>query len=184
MTTTGHTLTGLAIGILFLPKRGTVKVNAIHLSAFAVFANIPDLPFCSWGHNRYDISHSIFLNLLLISIAAIFLMFLRKNRKGMWGTAVMAGAAIAWLSHLLLDSFYNHGKGVAIFWPFSQTRLSLPIPWLSVMNDIPPSVTPQIIRVLLAEIATFSPLVVLAILERKTGLMQRAIIYLPKMLRR
>jgi hypothetical protein len=31
-----------------------------------------------------------------------------------------------------LDSLYNHGHGVAIFWPLSDVRLALPIPWFAV----------------------------------------------------
>jgi hypothetical protein len=26
---------------------------------------------------------------------------------------------------------YIHGKGIAVFWPFSEARLALPLPWFA-----------------------------------------------------
>jgi hypothetical protein len=35
-----------------------------------------------------------------------------RTRTGGW--LVLAGGGVAWLSHLLLDTFYNHGLGLAM----------------------------------------------------------------------
>jgi hypothetical protein len=167
MTSVGHALTGIAIGIVCKPKNTSTKWTIIHLTIFAFLANIPDLPFPNWGHARYDISHSIFVTLLLITILVICLTFRRKMMQHIGGWQVIGGGALAWLSHLLLDSFYNHGYGIAIFWPFSKARLTLPIPWFSVVPSIPPPFTWPIIQILLIEFVSYFPLVLLAIGLRK-----------------
>jgi len=41
---------------------------------------------------------------------------------------------LAWYSHVLLATMYNHGRGIAIYWPVSRGRLSLAVPWFSTMN--------------------------------------------------
>jgi hypothetical protein len=73
------------------------------------------------------------------------------------------GGASAWLSHLLLDSFYNHGKGISIFWPFSKARLALPIPWFDLGVGSPA----HIMHVFLIEFLSYFPWLVLAILFRR-----------------
>ena len=118
MTQVGHLLTGAAIGVLCKPDRTPPKWLTAYFGAFLLLANIPDLPFKNWGHDRYDISHSIFVNLFLIAMLAALLLFWKHFRSKIGGWKVIAGGMAAWLSHLLLDSFYSHGYGVAIFWPF------------------------------------------------------------------
>ncbi len=122
----GHGLTGAALGLLATPAgagRGRLLATLV---AFAALANIPDLPLPGWGHSRYDISHSVFVNLPLALVLALALW----RWRGLRLRVTLLGAA-AWCSHLLLDSMYNHGKGVAIFWPLSAGRLALPLPWFS-----------------------------------------------------
>ena len=117
----GHGLTGAALGLLATPAgagRGRLLATLV---AFAALANIPDLPLPGWGHSRYDISHSVFVNLPLALVLALALW----RWRGLRLRVTLLGAA-AWCSHLLLDSMYNHGKGVAIFWPLSAGRLALP----------------------------------------------------------
>lgn len=166
MTQVGHALTGTAIGVICLPKYKSRRYQFIHFATFIALGLVPDFPFPSWGHDKYYISHSLFVNLLFI-VGFITLLALFKNiRAKIGGWMVITWGAAAWLSHLLLDSFYNHGKGVAIFWPFSKARLILPVPWLSVVKTPPPPITPELLRILLIEFITFSPLVILAILIR------------------
>lgn len=72
MTPIGHTLTGLAIGYLAIPRATPIKPKMLLLAAFAVAASVPDLPLPYWGHNRYDISHSILMTttgILLMELA-------------------------------------------------------------------------------------------------------------------
>ena len=46
----------------------------------------------------------------------------------------MVAWSIAWLSHLPLDSMYAHGQGIAIFWPFSDAHLAMPVSWFETLN--------------------------------------------------
>jgi hypothetical protein len=123
-----------------------------------VLANIPDIPLPSWGHARYDISHSIFVNLLLSMI--VLLAFGRFCGSG--GGRTVGLGIIAWFSHLLLDTFYNHGLGVGIFWPFSSATLAFPIPWFSVVKPVWPP-TMKVILTGLAEFASYAPLVLISL---------------------
>ena len=168
------------MGVLCLPQGATTKRTTIHLAVFVLLANIPDLPLKNWGHDSYLVSHSLFVNLLLIIVATIGLMALRSVRMKLGGWPVMVGGAIAWLSHLLLDSFYNHGHGIAIFWPFSAAHLTLPIPWFSTVTSLPPPITPEMIRILLIEFVCYLPFLLLAVLVRKIGIIQRMIRTAPK----
>jgi inner membrane protein len=174
MTSVGHTLTGIAIGVLCKPRNTSAKSTLAHLTIFAFLANIPDLPLPHWGHEQYRISHSIFVTLFLISILAIGFAFGQKMRQRVGGWMVIVGGALAWLSHLLLDSFYNHGYGIAIFWPFSNARLALPIPWFSVLPSIPPPFTWPIMRILCIEFISYFPLIILAIVLRQSKILQYA----------
>ena len=158
MLSTGHMLTGAAIGVLCKPEGVSKKWTRVYYGVFLLLSQVPDFPIKNWGHYRYGISHSIFVNLLLVVIVVVPLSFLR-DRIGGW--KVIVGGSIAWLSHLLLDSFYNHGRGVAIFWPFSKARLALPIPWFSAV--LVPFITVQRLEEYLIEFVCYFPLLLLAI---------------------
>lgn len=173
MTQVGHSITGIAWGVLFLPQNASTKQAVTRAVTFVLLANIPDLPIKNWSHEQYHVSHSVFVNLLLVAITVIALIFLRNARKRL-GWPVIASGILAWLSHLLLDSFYNHGYGIAIFWPFSDASLALPIPWFSTVKQLPPPVTPEMIRILSIEFVCYLPLFLLAVLMRKTEVIQRA----------
>jgi hypothetical protein len=80
------------------------------------------------------VSHSLFVNLaLMVGVFGLLIIFrVWRGQPGRWW--VLAGGAAAWLSHLVLDSFYSHGRGIRIFWPLSDAALSLPIPWFHVVR--------------------------------------------------
>ncbi len=162
MTQVGHVLTGAAIGVLCLPPHLSKRATGGYLVACALLANVPDFGFKNWGHDRYDISHSVFVNLLIILVLAAVLWLLPAVRARIGGGTIILGGVASWLSHLLLDSFYNHGLGIAIFWPFSAARLALPIPWFSVLNS-PLPITWQVVQVWAIELASFLPLLLLTI---------------------
>jgi len=162
MTEVGHALTGAAIGILCVPKKSNGKQRFLHITSFMLIATIPDWPFKNWGHDRYYFSHSFFVTLLFIWLLLITLFFSKKLRNKLGGWAVITGGSLAWLSHLLLDSFYNHGKGIAIYWPFSKARLALPIPWF----DVGTGSLAHLLHVFLVEFVSYFPLVLLALLIR------------------
>jgi membrane-bound metal-dependent hydrolase YbcI (DUF457 family) len=164
MTQVGHTLTGAAIGVLCLPRGSSATHKAIHIAAFALLANLPDLPFPGWSHDRYEISHSLFVNVLLIVLVAAGLFFMPRARAGLGGWQVAAAGALAWLSHLLLDTFYNHGGGLAMFWPVSEARLAFPIAWFSIVQGPPFPITPATWRIFAIEFAAYLPALLLAIL--------------------
>jgi membrane-bound metal-dependent hydrolase YbcI (DUF457 family) len=171
MTTVGHTLMGTAIGILCLPQRTSARWKASYFAVFVVLPNIPDLPFPHWGHARYNVSHSLFVNLLLCFIVVALLEGYPNIRHAIGDGKVLGGGVAAWLSHLVLDSFYNHGRGIAIFWPLSDAHLTLPIPWFSVVRF--PPLGHALLRECAIEFASFFPLVLLAYSLRRSGLFQR-----------
>ena len=174
MTQVGHSLTGLTIGLMCLPKDRSIRWRLYYFMSFIVLANIPDIPIKYWGHDRYGISHSLFVNLLFITMLFILLGVLKHIRTAIGNYRVMIGATFAWLSHLLLDTLYNHGNGLAMFWPFSQGHLALPVPWFSVVPNSPPPFTGQHLRIYLIEWMAYFPflLVVLGLrifLHHRTG---------------
>jgi membrane-bound metal-dependent hydrolase YbcI (DUF457 family) len=132
MTTVGHCLTGLCFASLVVPR--SWKRKGLAFTGFALVATAPDVPTPFWGHFNYQVSHSLFVNLAVVAAVAGLLLLPRARRSDTAWRWVVAGGAAAWMSHLLLDSFYSHGKGVRIFWPFSDAALNLPIPWFHVMR--------------------------------------------------
>jgi len=166
VTLVGHTLTGAAVGVAVLPKRAGWVHKILHQVVFMLLANLPDLPLVNWGHDKYFYSHSVFVNILFIIIGILFLTYSKNVCTKIGGWPTLAGGAIAWLSHLLLDSFYNHGKGVMIYWPLSTGRLILPIPWLAPVATVLPPYSPKTIQVFMIEFLTFAPFLLIAILIR------------------
>jgi hypothetical protein len=139
MTPVGHSLFGATLALAGRPSTASAKEAAALVLAAVVCANIPDFPLPGWGHERYRFSHSVFVGLAGILTVAIVLAILSRLRTLLGGWRSFLICAAAWLSHYLLDSFYNHGKGIAIFGPFSEARLNLPIPWFSIVGkDTPP----------------------------------------------
>ena len=76
-------------------------------------------------------------------------------------------SVLAWFSHLLLDSFYGHGLGVALLWPLSDARLALPIAWFETWRGMPPPLNGHTFRVAATEFLFYFPLVVLFLEGRR-----------------
>lgn len=165
MTPVGHVLAGVAIRVLCMPDFAHRHHRFKHLALFAGAATLPDWPFPGWGHARYDISHSLIVTIFSILLFAIVYSLTTSGRQGR-GWNFFACIALAWLSHLLLDSFYNHGYGVAIYYPFSQGRLILPVPWLSVAIDPRHPFTNDNLRIVFLECLTFSPWITVTLVMR------------------
>lgn len=135
MTPVGHSLTGLTILAAVAPPNWGLKKLIPAAGAFVVLANAPDLPVPGWGHDRYDISHSVFCTSLgVLVLWALYRGFCRISKADKLPRRIVAGAGAAWFSHLLLDSFYNHGLGVAVMWPFGNGRLNFPFPWFETLR--------------------------------------------------
>ncbi len=166
MTFVGHILTGSALGALLLPARLSRLGLAAGIGLLAFLACIPDLPLPGWGHDRYMVSHSIFINSGAVLAGWVGLCASGAMHKlpGTWLTA-LAGAG-AWMSHLLLDSFYNHAGGIRILWPLSQWRLKLPIPWFHTFY--PGSrLSPQNLQVMAIEAGFYGSLLALCLVARR-----------------
>ncbi len=114
MTTVGHSLIGLSFSALAMPFLDTPRAKVCLAFTCIALANLPDWPLPNWGHDAYRISHSLFMNsLILVSLAfVVSLIPLLRRAIHPW---VAVFVCLAWLSHLLLDSFYRHGHGVAVF---------------------------------------------------------------------
>jgi membrane-bound metal-dependent hydrolase YbcI (DUF457 family) len=166
MTQVGHILTGVACGMLSLPPSVSKTRCVIQLGVFAVLANIPDIPLPYWGHVRYDISHSVFVNLVVCVLVLKSLLWFRVFRDKRDDWRILGFGIAAWFSHLLLDTFYNHGGGVGIFWPFSTATVALPIPWFSVLLTPIWPLTAEGIRIGLTEFISYAPLVLMTLYIR------------------
>ena len=125
-------MTGLSLAVLTLPRAQSIRWYLLTGLCFVFFANVPDFSLPGWGHGAYHISHSVFVTLLLASLLAMLLL-LPTFRVSVGRRVVVAWSA-AWLSHMVLDSIYAHGRGIAIFWPFSDAHLAMPIPWFETLS--------------------------------------------------
>lgn len=164
MTIVGHSLMGLSLGALAVPNGWSRRAKLLAFGVLAILAGGPDLPIPSWGHSQYLISHSIFVNLGLVAGVATLAAALPRLRAALGGWPLVCAGAAAWLSHLLLDSFYSHGRGVRIFWPLSRDVLNLPIPWFGVLHvGIAPHAA---LRIFAVEFAFYGSLLGLCLLWR------------------
>lgn len=165
MTTLGHSLTGLSLAALTLPQGMRRRELLVIGHFYILFVNVPDLPLPGWGHDRYDVSHSLFVNALGVALVIGALAMWPPTRERL-GAAVLLGYAVAWLSHLLLDTLYGHGRGLAMFWPVSDAHLALPVPWFETF-DVEHPLSPRNGRVLAIEAAFYGALFGLALLVRR-----------------
>ncbi|HCN75957.1 MAG TPA: hypothetical protein DIT13_02035 [Verrucomicrobiales bacterium] len=163
MSPVGHSITGLALAALALP--GKAPRRWLGGAAFIAIANLPDWPLPGWGHDRYEISHSLFVNLALITTGALVWRSIPALRQALTARLILL-AACAWLSHLLLDSFYNHGKGLGIGWPLLEYRLNLPVPFFRIVDTSLALWNPRNLSVFAIELLAYSPLLALALRHR------------------
>jgi membrane-bound metal-dependent hydrolase YbcI (DUF457 family) len=176
MTPVGHTITGLAAAAAVFPSGLSRRRTAAGLAVIVLLANIPDLRIAGWGHYAYHISHSIFVTGGLIAIALLGLRVVSMCGGPRVPKYLLVGGAAAWLSHLLLDTLYAHGHGLAMFWPFSSWALALPVPLFSGLGSCRRVLTLPGLRTVAIEFLCFSPLlagvlVIRRILKPKTPVM-------------
>lgn len=165
MTPVGHTLAGMALGVLLLPPPQRSRRGFLKLAALGVIANLPDLPVSGWGHDEYAVSHSIFVNLALAGVG-IGLVFLARAANSRASGRLVLAALCAWMSHFLLDTFYAHGKGIGLFWPLSKAKVSLPIPIFETLGKYPRTIGWHMAPVFVTEFATYGLLFVAACVWR------------------
>ncbi len=152
------------MGALAIPRGWSRRPKLLAFGVFGLLAGGPDLPAPFWGHSQYLVSHSLFVNLGLIAGVVAFALAFPRLRAAPGGWPLLCAGAAAWLSHLLLDSFYSHGNGVRIFWPLSLDALNLPMPWFDVLHI---GVSPQVaLRIFAVELAFYGSLFGLCLLWR------------------
>jgi len=172
MTFVGHSLVGASLAQATIPAGASWKQWAFIVNLYVLLAFFPDFPLPGWGHFRYDFSHSLYVNLLLIVPAAAVIGY-RHSRKGVASYRLVAGGVVAWLSHFPLDAMYNHGRGVAIYWPFSAATLNLPLPWFATLDMSLPLTSCYNARVFLVEAIFYLPWFAAALLARQVWLRKR-----------
>jgi len=163
MTTVGHSLAGLSIAALTLPKGKSLMWYLLVGHFFVFFANVPDFPLANWGHASYQVSHSIFVTGLMASLMALLLFYPPFNRHV--GAKIVFWWSVTWLVHMVLDSMYNHGRGIGIFWPFSDAHLVMPVPWFETLTW--PPFTEHNRDVFLIEIVVYGTLLALCLVLRR-----------------
>lgn len=165
MTPVGHSLMGLAIGCVAIPCDFTRRQTTVVLAAFVALANAPDWPLPGWGHDRYDVSHSLFVTIACMAVAAaVAAVLLRRTLYFQW--RLIIGGVVAWLSHLLLDTLYDGRKGLAMFWPVSDVRVSLPVPCFRTMQ-LSPLVSAHNASVFAIEAVVYGTILGLVLLGRQ-----------------
>ncbi|MFK7817440.1 MAG: metal-dependent hydrolase [Planctomycetaceae bacterium] len=163
MSPVGHSLVGLTLATIAGEPKRSRRWKLVTAITFVALASLPDWPLPCWGHDRYDISHSIFVNVGLVTLFLTLWKWIPRINRSV-PTRYIAFGITAWLSHLLLDSFYNHGRGVAIFWPFSDGRLKLPIPWFNTLDLSQPILGNHNLSVFVIEFVAYSPLWLVSII--------------------
>ena len=167
MTPLGHSLFGATLAVAGGRSPSVGKGTAAIVLAAVVSANVPDLPLPGWGHSNYRVSHSVFVGLSLIATAGLLYLAVPNGRQKLGGWRVFRVCAAALLSHYLLDSFYNHGRGIALSWPISDARLALPIPWFSTLGSLTPALDWHLIRTCAIELVCYGSLLGIAVWVRR-----------------
>lgn len=160
MTTLGHSLTGLAALTFCMPGYLTLERKLLWVIFFIGLASLPDWPVPGWGHSLLLVSHSFWVNLTLCVL--IFAVIQHRFPVRFGQTRCYLCGGLAWLSHIGMDTLYGDLPGVAIFWPFSTKLASLPLPWLKSLPHVPPPFDVAVLQILLFELITFLPLILLA----------------------
>lgn len=166
MTTVGHSLMGLTIGVFAIPSAVDRKWKALIAFVFVALANLPDWPIpLVWGHDHYLASHSFFVNGLVFLVVAAPVLLWTRFRAAVPAFRLVALGGLVWASHLLLDATYNHGQGLSVCWPFWSCRLRLTLPWFSTLGhgwhfDLATA------RILALEMAAYGALLAVAVAGR------------------
>ena len=165
MSPVGHALMGIAFAQPVFRRASKHADKFAIVGCFISVAMLPDWPLPYWGHHRYEISHSLYVNLGLIVGVYALVMFLRASRNNTrladWVCQAFGWLSLAWLSHLLLDSFYSHGQGVRIGWPVGEWRLIFPMPWFDIIHTNESIFSSHNMKVVFVELLFYSPIIVL-----------------------
>lgn len=163
MSPVGHSMVGLGFAVIAMPALPSRTSRLVLAALFVAIANLPDWPIPGWGHDQYRISHSVFVNLILIGIVWSVLCSDYSFRRSISNRCFALGGG-AWLSHLVLDSFYNHGNGIAIYWPISKARLNLAMPRFNNLDLSQSIISQHNLSVFALEFIAFLPLLAVVLI--------------------
>lgn len=159
MTPVGHSLAALSVAAVVTPRRWSPARKAGTVTAFVALALLPDAALPGWGHSAYLVSHSLFVALGVLAVPLALVLCRPTLRRRMGGWPVVLGGATCWVGHLLLDTTYNHGRGLRMFYPLSRdAALALPLPWLSRLHGL--RADAHTARVLAVEVLFFGGLLI------------------------
>jgi len=170
MASIGHIAVGMAAARMYPRSKISTPALAGAMGFWSALSLLPDadviafklgIPYhATWGHR--GATHSF---VFCIALAVVVALIAAAFRLPAWRTFVVA--AVVLVSHPLLDVLTDGGLGCALYWPFESTRHFAP--W----NPIPVApigkafFSSRGLRVALAELLMFSPLVFYALWPRR-----------------
>jgi inner membrane protein len=164
MPSIGHLAVGLAAARVH-PSPKLIR-QAIWAALLVAFSFLPDvdviafdlrIPYgAPFGHR--GALHSLTLAMLLAAVVAVPA---RLGGASAWRFGLVVAAVL--VSHDLLDTLTDGGRGIALFWPFSSRRVFAPwrpIPVAPIGLNV---LSVRGLRVMLREALLFLPLFVVAV---------------------
>jgi inner membrane protein len=129
MSVLGHVAIGMATARAVTTTDGRTKTLALRMVALVALAALPDVDFLlhelapsiDFLDHRVA-THSLAFAVAVVVCVSILMIGLGADRSTAWG--LIAGAVVA--SHGLLDVLGDSHLGVALLWPFSNTRFLAP----------------------------------------------------------
>lgn len=175
MATLGHVAVGLAAARFttddHAPTGERVRASVV-LAAISMAPDLDTIAFAlrvpyvaPWGHR--GAAHS--LTFTLVVGAFVGLLALPGPRR--LRRATLAGLTAA--SHPLLDTLTDGGLGMALLWPFTNARYFAPWRPIPVAPIGPAFLSTWGLRVTLAELLMFSPVLLYAFWPRRRTAMSR-----------
>lgn len=166
MASIGHVAVGLAAGRASRRERTDLRAMGL-LAALAMLPDLDVIGFrfgvaygSAFGHR--GAAHSLFVA-VIVGIVVGALVRIGSLSRG----KAMVVCVLVLASHALLDTLTDGGLGVALCWPFSETRYFAPwrpIPVAPIGRRV---LTERGLRVMATELVLFAPFLVYALWPRR-----------------
>jgi inner membrane protein len=118
----GHAMAGLALSKLHFNKTEQIKITALAVLCTC----LPDADVISFTFGipyEHPLGHRGFTHSLVFSLVfGVSLAWLLYRKRQGW-LLIASLFVLSMASHGLLDMMTNGGRGVALYWPFSNERL-------------------------------------------------------------